>query len=228
MADARVYPPSEQRLAEARRQGHLPRAALVGVAGPFVAFAWWAPRAAESLAHELLGLWQAAFSELAQGRTPKVEPLLRQGADLVLSTLAPGFALMLAATVLGLWLLQGVTWGFPRAPARPRFTRLRRDATAPLLFVALLSAMYLGGLSSAFRAESATLGDQIAVWLSASALALLVCAAVDAAFARARHVRSLWLTRREQQDELREAFGSPELRSERARRRRSAFARREG
>ena len=218
MADARVYPPSEQRLVEARRQGHVPHTTLVSFAGAFVAFALWAPRAAPQLSTEVAELWRAALARAAEGRPLAAGTLLSEMLSSVLGTLSLGLAMMLAAMVLALWLVQGVAWGLIVRSPRPRFERPRRDATAPLLLVSCALVVLGVTLFATFRLELVTLSEGLERWLLASSVCLVACAFVDAAFARARHMRSLWLTRREHLDELREAYGSLELRSERQRR----------
>jgi flagellar biosynthesis protein FlhB len=58
-------------------------------------------------------------------------------------------------------------------------------------------------------------------YVSVSCVLAVGCGVVDVAFARARFVASLWLTRSEQLAEARRDFGAPEIRRARAEARRA-------
>jgi flagellar biosynthesis protein FlhB len=91
-----------------------------------------------------------------------------------------------------------------------------------MLAASLVFALAMSSLPSWFELPSAALGAAWTRWLDLVAASLAGCAVVDASFARAAFFRSLWLTRREQLDELREAHGAPETRRARALARASA------
>jgi hypothetical protein len=225
MAEARPYPPSEQRIAEARRAGHVPRTSLVAFAalwgGLSLGLAWCAP------AFQRRGgaLFARALSECCSGaargggaRGPwSPEHLLRQE--------LPGLVGPLLLCCAGAWLLalcacgvaQGMAlrWPFARAPRR-RFARAAAPRIPRLLAGLLSLACGFAGLRELLAAEP----DQLGATLSRAALRLgaawIACAVIDAALARGAFFRALWLTRREQRDEQREVHGAPELRAARA------------
>jgi flagellar biosynthesis protein FlhB len=72
-----------------------------------------------------------------------------------------------------------------------------------------LAALFL---APALWLEPAALLPLLARYLGYTAAALGLVALIDVASARAALFRALWLTRREQAQELREAYGAPELR----------------
>jgi flagellar biosynthesis protein FlhB len=73
---------------------------------------------------------------------------------------------------------------------------------------------------ASLRVDEGSLMSVTSSWLIRLAGSLVACAVIDAALARAQFFRSLWMTRREHLDELREAHGSAEMRSARERVRR--------
>jgi flagellar biosynthesis protein FlhB len=218
MSEARIHPPSEQRLSEARRIGHVPRAPLVGV------FALWASLllglslSAPRLWGALVHLLRAPLEAAASGRAWSLVDLAKPGTQLLWSI---AFLLLGAfvALALGTLITQGPAFGFVGA-SRLRPSPLRPARSSALLFAFGLPFLCAQVSARALRAEphelTALLRD-FALYLAAY---LGACSLLDAALARAAHVRSLWLTRREQRDEQREAYGSPEVRRVRDRLRR--------
>jgi hypothetical protein len=125
----------------------------------------------------------------------------------------------LAALALGvglcLWLLQGPVLAWPRR-ARRSFRRPRISQLPRLLFGVGLALLLGLSLSDAVWLEPAQLGPLLSDWGTRLALLSLGLLVLDAALARERFFRALWLTRREQREEWREAYGAPELRAARA------------
>ncbi len=185
-----AHAPSQQRIAEARASGHVPRVPLLGLFG-------------------LLGLLAVGAGQLA-GYREELRALLAaplSGADpwALLSSLgvrlAWSLALVLAIVLVGSWLAQGPAFVSRREP----FAAQGIDRTAALLFGAgALSLLALVTWESRALEVSADYG-----W--ALALLSVACLAIDIAFARARWFQSLWMTRRQLRDEQREHGVSPEL-----------------
>lgn len=222
MADARVYPPSEQRLAEARGVGHVPRPRLVGLAGALLALALWARSGLPVLTEGVTDLLREPLAQLAQGRLPPARSVVEAAAALLGSTLLLALACIFALMVAAQWLGQGFAWGrAAKRRGRLAFEAPKPDPTARVLFALAVSAWSAGMLFDGLRVARGSLASVIGTWLHGVVLLLLACALIDAAFARARYFQSLWLTRREVRDQTREAYGAPEVRAERERRRRA-------
>jgi flagellar biosynthesis protein FlhB len=219
MSEARIHPPSEQRLSEAQRQGHVPVVRLAGLFGGFTALVLALTIGAPSLWRVLRELLRAPLERAARGEPPAPGALLASLAPLavpVVSMLGCAFL----ATALASFFAQGPAFGLART--RLRLPALRAGRTARLLFVLGLPLAFGLSLRRLLRAELADalalLEDfalQVSAWLA-------LCALLDASLARAAHLRSLWLTRSEQRAEQREMHGAPEIRQARARLQREA------
>lgn len=191
-----AHAPSQQRIAEARASGHVPRVPLLGLFGLLGLLAVGAGQL-HGFARELRALIALPLS----GAEPWA--LLRS----LLTRSAWSLAAVWGLLLLGTWLAQGPAFGTRRVAFAP----LGLDRTATFLF----GAGVLGLLAS-------ILWDVRLLEISADygwALALLsvACLAIDIAFARARWFQSLWLTRRQLRDEQREHGVSPEVAAARRR-----------
>lgn len=210
MASARPYPPSAQRIAEARASGQAPRPLLAASTSAllFVLAGGWlvGPRA---LAH-LQAFWKSSAMALARGDDvqayAQLAALVDQAAPRLALTLLGLFVTVLAAELLG----RGAS--FARVRTRLRLTPVRRDVTALLVWSVGLTLLVSFAVLELVPRELAELGPLASDWSRRLALLALVCLALDVTLARARFFGSLWMTRGEQLDEQRAAFGPPEIR----------------
>lgn len=216
-AAARPHPPSSRRIVEARASGHLPRAPLAGFGLALLALlactATLGPRAAGLCADLLrvpVALVGTGAALQAQARAGE---LVQQLAALV------GVALgsVVLAVALGVFLVQGPAFAQLSRPstASASFAKTSISRTASVLWclgVVLISAL---SLSRWRELAQGNLTSLLAAWAQQLALLSAALMVVDIAFARARFFASLWLTRRERDDELRDAYGAPELRAAR-------------
>lgn len=194
---ARPHAPSQQRIAEARASGHVPRVPLLRLGGLLGAMAV-AAQQAHGFARELVALLEAPLSG--------VDPFAGLRA-LVLRT-AWSLAVVLALVLLGSWLAQGPA----RGAREPKFTPQAVDRTASVLF-----ALGVLVLLAFFVLDVQLLELDLATYGWALALLSVACLAIDIAFARARWFASLWMTRREFLDQQRDHGVSPELAAARRR-----------
>jgi flagellar biosynthesis protein FlhB len=114
---------------------------------------------------------------------------------------------MLAIVIAGSWLAQGPAF----ATRHGKFASLAVDRTASVLFGATTIGL---ALFFVFDAQWLAIDANYA-W--ALALLSVACLAIDIAFARARWLQSLWMTRREFLDEQRDQGVSPEIAAARRR-----------
>ncbi len=220
MDSARPHPPSEQRIAEARAAGHLPRAPLTGLAAALLGLFLCASLLGPRIVHLCRELFEAPLTLSAHGKL--AEALARAGASVreLFGLVALAGLALFASVVLGVGLAQGLAFAPLASPRARAFARLSPDRTAGALFALGLTLLAALSLADALWLERATLGSFARSWAERVALLGLACVVIDASFARARFFASLWLTRREYFDEQREAFGAPEIRAARARARR--------
>jgi flagellar biosynthesis protein FlhB len=218
MAEAKIHPPSPSRIAEARAAGLAPLPRLSGLALAILGLLLLRQLAPElwrslgALLRDPLVLW--AQGEPAQALV-QARALLGQIGRLL--ALALGF--VGAWIALGLALIQGPVFVWPRRARRPLHGPRPGWLSAALGSLGLL-ALLAFCLHDALWLTPETLAPLLSRWglrLGGLALGLLL---LDASLARERFFRALWLTRREQRDEWREAFGAPELRAARAERKR--------
>lgn len=216
MTPARPHPPSAQRIAEARARGHVPRAPLIGVLGGVLASAVGSAALGPALIRDMRALVRAPLEAIAAGRG--ADAYVAAGASL--RSLAALGALWLAGATLAIGIAvalgQGPALGSPFRD-EAGYPGVRPSRTASALFV-------LGLLGSGAHALVVSLTGQALVFVDYASVvcALAVgCALIDLAFARARFVASLWLTRGEQRDAERRDFGSPEVRRARSEARRA-------
>lgn len=217
MNSARPYPPSAQRIAEARASGHHPRASLVcGNAALVVALALGFLLGARWFAG-LVALFRATMSAWSRADAAGAYRLLTRYAHgtLLSCTLAAlGLTLLVTASCV---LARGPRGGRAREPARARFPRLAPGRTAPLLFALGLALVTGLSLGEVLALDASSLLGLASRWAWGVALIAVLTLIVDVAFAQARFYASLRMTRRELLDEQRAAFGAPELRALRQR-----------
>lgn len=224
MNSARPYPPSAQRIAEARASGHHPRASLVASNVALVG--------ALGLGFMLGARWFAGLVALFRDTMRAWSRGDGAGAYRLLESHARGALLSCAFAALGLTLLvtaacvlaRGPRGGRASGPARARFPRLAPGRTAPLLFVLGLALVSGLALAEVLALDAPRLFGLASRWAWGVALVALLTLIVDVAFAQARFYASLRMTRRELLDEQRAAFGAPELRALRQRLLRQARA----
>jgi len=120
-------------------------------------------------------------------------------------------------------LAQGFVFSWPQR-SRRRFQRARPSYVGAALWSIAVCGLLLGSVHEALWLEPAGVSPLLARWWVRASVIALGVALVDASFARVQFFRALWLTRREQQDELREAYGSPQLRAARAQARQASRA----
>ncbi|HEY6882236.1 MAG TPA: hypothetical protein VI299_29600 [Polyangiales bacterium] len=190
------HAPSSQRIAEARASGHVPRAPLSWVTGLLALLVVVVPQRS-AFQRELLALFR---EPLQAGDPARAWDSVRELALRCAWSLTLVFVLVAGAT----WLVQGPAFA---AGTRKKFRKVRLDRTASALWagaVALLAAFY------AFAAVQLSVEQvgSFGFWL---AFVSVACLAIDVAFARARWLSSLWMTRREFLDEQREQGPLPEL-----------------
>lgn len=211
MAEAKIHPPSPQRVVEARRSGLVPRAPLVGPVAAVLALFLFGRLFVPTLVAQLEALFRRALDAGTHGVSGAeawalVAPIAFSMAEL----LGAVFLVTVAASLLA----QGPHFAWPKRPRKP-FTRARKSRTASLLAALLVPLVALSLLPRALWIEPEELGDLLLSALGRLSALLLTLALIDVAFARTRFLRALWLTRREQRDEQREAYGAPELRAAR-------------
>ncbi|MEY4511146.1 MAG: hypothetical protein RLZZ450_3268 [Pseudomonadota bacterium] len=215
---ARPHPPSSRRSAEARAQGHVPRAPLAGpifVLLSLIASVWaLGPRAfrlCTSLLREPLELAARGASVPARERALF---LLRE-----LSVVcAPALVVVVVSVALGLFVVQGPAFVSSRGRGTS-FPALAISRTASALWCAGVLLIVLLALSQWASFELRTLGASATAWAGQLAALSVGTLLVDVAFARARFYASLWLTRHEHLDEQRAALGPPDVRAARERER---------
>lgn len=219
MADSKIHPPSASRVEEARSTGLAPRTVLVGLAGGFLALTLWLAWQGAALAQSLAALLRMPLAELERGRL--------EGAQAVALATLRGVAwqgvgavtVIFVCTAGALLVAQGPSVGWP-GKRHTRFDEPRPVRSVPLLAGVVLVVVLGSLLRELFWATADNLAALLLRLLLRTAFALAALAVIDAAFARAAFFRALWLTRREQRDEQREAYGSPEIRATRERIRR--------
>lgn len=213
MTGARIYPPSEQRIAEARRAGHVPRTSLVGLAGALSGLALGLFLVGGRIAAACSGLLVSVLG---------AEERLRAGLAVQLVTeICSALMWLLACAGLGALIFgalgQGIALRVPFSRPRRPFPRSAAPRTTKFLAAFAVVGVGAAALSEGMTATPASLVELLFRFLVHVAAVFCACALVDAALARTGYFRSLWLSRREHLDEQREAYGSPEIRAARAR-----------
>jgi len=223
MADSKIHPPSASRIEEARATGLAPRPLLVGLAGGCSALLLCVAWQASAVIGALRALLQEPLHALAEGRARQAETLAQEA----LRTLAYQGAITAGALLLGTacaaLVAQGPSFGWPAASkGRGRFAEPAPARSVPFLAGIVLVVVAGSLLPDLLWVAPAGVGAQLPRLVTRVALFLAALAIIDAALARAAFFRALWLSRREQRDEHREAYGSPEIRATRERIRRES------
>ncbi len=222
--DARTEPPSEQRIAEARARGLVPRTWVLAPALTLAGMSAAAAFAFEPLRAALVGLMTRPLVALAERSSVAPGELLRHALATAGALTAVVLLVGAALSALGIGIAQGLSFclRMPKAPrrafAKPEGTR---GAVALLAGFSVLAV----AASASFAALRASPDDAAALltsFASRLALALLLVGVGDAALARAAFWRSLWTTRRDKRAEDRDAYGSLEMREARERARKSS------
>lgn len=224
MAEAKIHPPSRSRVAEARAAGLGPLPRVSGLSLAVLAL-WLVQRElGQELWRDLGALLRdplSAWTASAAGNPPLALAQARAALHPIGRVLGLALAGVCASLALGLTVIQGPVLVWPRRPRRPIAGPRPSWLPALLWSLGLCALLALGLLDALWLAPDAV-EPLIARWwwrVSGLSLGLLL---IDAALARERFFRALWLTRREQREEWREAYGAPELRAARAERQRSA------
>jgi flagellar biosynthesis protein FlhB len=215
MAGAKIHPPSEQRVAEARRAGLAPRPVIAGLAAAWVTIVAGLRLCAPGLWQRVAELWRLPLEALALGDAARAFELART----LLFEIAGQLALLLAAAAsciaLVSWLAQGPHFALPTRARRP-FEAPPRSMLAGVLAALAACVVCAAFLSPALWLEPSSVGPLLARFGATLALVLALAALIDVAVARTAFLRALWMTRQELKEEQREAYGSPELRRARA------------
>lgn len=238
MSGSRTEAPTPRRLRQARRRGEVARSAelsgAAALAAGVAALALHGPR----LTEELLGLMRAALAGAVESGTTPSEAI-RHAAGAVLQLALPVALAPLLAGAGASALLAGPIFSVePLAPRLERvdpFRGLRRLLAPEQLLRAALgiakAAVLLLLLGGWLREASPALAQlprgapgallRAAPLLSGIAVRLVVAFAgfglLDAALARARHLRALRMTKEEVRREAKEDEGDPSRRAERRR-----------
>jgi flagellar biosynthesis protein FlhB len=221
MSQARTYPPSEQRIAAARRAGSGPRVAITGLVGSVLGLCLGLWGWGTALWAQCLALFQGPLAAFSHGEPAVASHWLQHAWLAVGSRLLLILACTWSAASLSLFLAQGPAVALPWARPERRFPTLTPPRTARALAALVVLLVALTLLPQSLRASALPRVDSLFhTWRERLVGLLVACAVVDAALARALFFRSLWMTRREHRDELREAYGSPEIRAARERVRR--------
>ncbi|MET0343752.1 MAG: EscU/YscU/HrcU family type III secretion system export apparatus switch protein [Polyangiales bacterium] len=215
MSSTRPYPPSAQRLADARAHGHVPRAPMVHVGATALALITGGAWAIAALRDRLRDLAVGPLEALARGDRAHAFALVYTLTREVLVDLSAWLGAAWGLAMVAGFAVQGVTLGWPKRGVQ--FPSLAPSRTAALLWIACLVLCAGLGAYEAVDAPRDALPRLIGTCAQHVFALTLPCMVVDAAFARARFRASLWLTRRELRDEQRAAFGSPLVRAARAR-----------
>lgn len=237
---SRTEPASEQRLAQARAEGRVPRSAelsaLLVLGTMAVGLAMWGAQLFERLRQ----IFSGHFAQVAQLAPESAFSLVRQSAVEILPFLLALFLVALLAPLL----LSGWVFAPPVARFRgerlnpwPLFARpfssgglfdgfkavLKIAALALLLFICYrMNLQALAGLPSLPLAQAvAAAGGVLVEGLLLLLAAVLLAALFDAPWQWWRHLRGLAMTRAEALAEAREGEGSPELKARMRARRQS-------
>src|SRR4051794_32858487 len=139
MAEARIYPPSDQRIAEARRAGHVPRSSFVVFSALLAGSSLGAHVWADGFLGRLGALWRDLLEQSARGKMPEASQVLLER---VPQTVWPLLALLSAIFALAVafgFLTQGSARLLPLQRRRRSFSRLAAPRVSKLLWCVLLS-----------------------------------------------------------------------------------------
>ena len=212
MASARPYPPSAQRIAEARQSGHLPRPVLVATASAAVAVITLGFLFGERALRALTSAFVDAVTAVARGDAELAYALAHEAMARASFGAACALALVLVVVLTTQALGRGLTLR-GRGGRGIRFAALRPSRTGAALWALGLVLSTALALDDVIALEPHGVAELAGDFARRVLLLALACSLVDVAFARARFFRSLWMTRAEMKDEQRALFGAPELRA---------------
>lgn len=219
---ARPHPPSSRRSAEARAQGHLPRAPLAGFVLALLSLVASVYAHGPRVLARSTSLFREPLELAAQGQSALARERALFHLSQLLTLCAPALVAVVVSVAVGLVVVQGPAFaGGPRVLGS--FPALSVSRTASVLWCAgvlLIASLALGQWA---LLDLRTLGESARGWAGQLVVLCVAALLVDVSFARARFQASLWLTRREFHDEQRAALGPPEARAARARQRQSFF-----
>jgi type III secretory pathway component EscU len=118
MSEARIHPPSEQRLSDARRSGHVPRAPLVGLFAVWASLSFGLSLAAPSLLEACEKLLRTPLEAAAGGRTFSLRELWQLAGGTLLNSMAWVLLAAFMALALGTFITQGPAFG-PQSFVQP-------------------------------------------------------------------------------------------------------------
>lgn len=224
-SEARTEPPSDSRIDEARAQGHVPRAEIVGMAAIWLALVGGFSLFSRDLTDFVRSTLREPLLAIVRGETPSVADwaltlLGRVGATAASVLLLCAFSALLARAVA-----QGFTFRVGRPARATRFAPVARTRWISASLAVLSMGIVLGiTIPELLRVQVTSLLPTLSLLTSRLASVLALVAVLDALLARTAWWRSLWMTRHERRTEEREAYGTPELRAARERLRRESQA----
>jgi len=224
-SEARTEPPHDSRIDEARAQGHVPRAELVGMAAIWLGLVGGLSLFSRDLTDFVQSSLRQPLLAIVRGEKPAIAdwPLTllgRVGATVASVLLLCAFSALLARAVA-----QGCTFRVGRPARVKRFAPMARTRWISASLACLCIGVVLGiAIPELLRAEVTSLLPMLSALTFRLASVLALVAVLDALLARTAWLRSLWMTRHERRAEEREAYGTPELRAARERLRRESHA----
>jgi hypothetical protein len=224
MASARPYPPSAQRIAEARASGLLPHALLAGPGALLLGVSLSAFVLGPRLGRASVALLRVPLELFEKGEPSRAYAQVDQALHEFSYDVALGLSLTFGALVLARLMTQGLALASLRPALSRSLPRAAPSRIASVLWALLVVLATTFSLADAVVLRTSELTSWVGAWLGWLSALTLACLAIDIAFARARFFASLWLTRRDYLEEQRAAFGAPEIRGERERMRRRVRA----
>jgi flagellar biosynthesis protein FlhB len=238
----KVFDPTPQRLAEARRKGDIPRSADVTAAATYLALlAVVATVGAFALQHaaSVLMIFVAQPDRLSGMILGPGGPRL-SGAIMIeaLSALAPIFLVPIGAVLVSLFAQQAVTFSGDKlqpklsrlsvpANARRKFgaaglvefakatVKLGAVATALFLYLARDLDRMIGAATAEGRVLGAMMMQSLFVLLTLTALIAVAIAGVDLVWQRFDHARRLRMSFQDLREEARQSEGDPHMKAQR-------------
>ncbi len=217
-SEARTEPPSDSRIAEARAQGHVPRAEFVGLAVIWLILVGAFAFLSLGLIDVVQTMLRAPLQSIADGVTPSIAELPFVVFRRVGVTWAGVLLLCMISALLARAVAQGFTFRVGQPVRAKRFAPVVRTRWLSACLLALVAAVVFAcAMPDVLRAEVASLVPTLLRFAFRLAAVLVLVAIVDVLLARTAWWRSLWMTRHQRRLEEREAHGTPELRSARDR-----------
>jgi len=224
-SEARTEPPSDSRIDEARAQGHVPRAELVGVAAIWLVLVGALSLFSRHLTDFVQSTLREPLLAIVSGDRPAIAAWPLRLLGRVGATWASVLVLCAFCALLARAVAQGFTFRVGRPARAKRFAPMARTRWISAGLSALCIGAMLGiAAPTLLRTETPSLLPTLSVLAFRLAGVLALVALLDALLVRTAWWRSLWMTRHERRTEEREAYGTPELRAARERLRRESHA----